>query len=138
EVPAPADLKVAVIDPGETDATAMQKPAIDTSQLPGRANVPGDHSVPQPPAPSTSPSASSPTQGATTAPSTDTSAPSSGASQDTASGATDGPADGPSAPADDIELQKASYTPKPTIYSRAQWGANERIRDKPSLHYYEI
>ena len=24
------------------------------------------------------------------------------------------------------------------IYSRAQWGANENIRDKSSLHYYEV
>ena len=27
---------------------------------------------------------------------------------------------------------------KPVIYSRAQWGANESIRDKGSLHYYEV
>jgi hypothetical protein len=32
----------------------------------------------------------------------------------------------------------ATYTPKPVIYSRAQWGADERLRDKSSLHYYEI
>ena len=138
EVPAPADLKVAVIDPGETDATAMQKPAIDTSQLPGPAHVPGDNSVPQPPAPSTSAKVPAPTLGATTAPSSEAPAPSSGATPGATPGATGGPADEPSAPADDIELQKASYTPKPTIYSRAQWGANEKIRDKPSLHYYEI
>ncbi len=28
--------------------------------------------------------------------------------------------------------------PKPTIYSRAQWGANEALRDKSSLHYGTI
>ena len=32
----------------------------------------------------------------------------------------------------------ATYTPKPVIYSRAQWGADERLRDKSSLHYYEV
>ncbi len=32
----------------------------------------------------------------------------------------------------------ATYTPKPKIYSRAQWGANERLRDKGSLRYFEV
>ena len=35
-------------------------------------------------------------------------------------------------------LAAATYTPQPVIYSRAQWGANENIRDKGSLHYYEV
>ncbi len=35
-------------------------------------------------------------------------------------------------------LQAATFTPKPKIYSRAQWGANERLRDKGSLHYFEV
>jgi len=38
----------------------------------------------------------------------------------------------------DIALQAASYTPKPVIYSRAQWGADERMRDKGSLRYSEV
>ncbi len=38
----------------------------------------------------------------------------------------------------EIALQAGSYTPKPQIYSRAQWGANERMRDRGSLHYYEV
>ena len=33
---------------------------------------------------------------------------------------------------------KTRVTPEPTIYSRAQWGANERLRDRSSLHYYEV
>ena len=37
-----------------------------------------------------------------------------------------------------IALQAGSYTPKPQIYSRAQWGANERMRDAGSLHYFEV
>jgi len=32
----------------------------------------------------------------------------------------------------------ASVTAKPTIYSRAQWGADERMRDRSSLHYGEV
>src|SRR3954449_6776319 len=32
----------------------------------------------------------------------------------------------------------APVTPKPKIYSRAQWGADERMRDKSSLHYGEV
>lgn len=38
-----------------------------------------------------------------------------------------------------IALQAATkVTSKPKIYSRAQWGANENLRDKGSLRYYEI
>ncbi len=40
--------------------------------------------------------------------------------------------------ADDPNEKLASYTPKPTIYSRAQWGANESLRDKGSLRYFEV
>jgi hypothetical protein len=32
----------------------------------------------------------------------------------------------------------APVTPKPKIYSRAQWGADERMRDASSLHYGEV
>jgi N-acetylmuramoyl-L-alanine amidase/FG-GAP-like repeat len=39
---------------------------------------------------------------------------------------------------DRIDLQAATFTPKPMIYSRAQWGADERMRDKGSLHYFEV
>ncbi len=35
-------------------------------------------------------------------------------------------------------LSRARVTPRPVIYSRAQWGANERMRDKSSLRYYEV
>ena len=40
--------------------------------------------------------------------------------------------------ADGLDLQAAVYTPKPVIYSRAQWGADERLRDPGSLHYFEV
>jgi hypothetical protein len=39
---------------------------------------------------------------------------------------------------DRIDLQAATFTPKPKIYSRAQWGADESMRQKSSLHYYEV
>jgi len=39
---------------------------------------------------------------------------------------------------DQIALQAATFTPKPQIYSRAQWGADESMRDKSSLRYFEV
>jgi hypothetical protein len=38
----------------------------------------------------------------------------------------------------DLALAAATYTPQPVIYSRAQWGANEKMREKSSLHYHEV
>jgi hypothetical protein len=35
-------------------------------------------------------------------------------------------------------LAAGAVTAKPMIYSRAQWGADERMRDKSSLHYGEV
>ena len=35
-------------------------------------------------------------------------------------------------------LARARVTPRPVIYSRAQWGANEKLRDRSSLHYFEV
>ncbi len=40
---------------------------------------------------------------------------------------------------DDAELLGGGgVTPKPQIFSRAQWGADERMRDKGSLRYFEV
>jgi hypothetical protein len=39
---------------------------------------------------------------------------------------------------DTAALAAAVFTPKPVIYSRAQWGADERIRSKSSLHYGDV
>ncbi len=39
---------------------------------------------------------------------------------------------------EDQSPRLAAVTPKPTIYSRSQWGANENLRDKGSLRYYEV
>jgi hypothetical protein len=37
-----------------------------------------------------------------------------------------------------LDLQATTFTPKPVIYSRRQWGANERMRERNSLHYFEV
>ncbi len=39
---------------------------------------------------------------------------------------------------DAAQLAAAVFTPKPVIYSRAQWGADESIREKSSLHYGDV
>ena len=39
---------------------------------------------------------------------------------------------------DTAALAAAVFTPKPVIYSRAQWGADESIRSKSSLHYGDV
>ncbi len=91
---APADLKLAVVDPGQGEV-AKGAPAIDTAKIP--------------------------------------------ASERTATGAApiertagDG---GDDADQGDLALMAMNVAPKPVIYSRAQWGANENLRDKSSLRY---
>ena len=37
-----------------------------------------------------------------------------------------------------LALAAAAYTPKPKIFSRAQWGADESMRDPGSLRYFEV
>ncbi|HWJ65975.1 MAG TPA: N-acetylmuramoyl-L-alanine amidase [Nocardioides sp.] len=96
EEAAPADMKIAVIDPGRAKATAKEQPAIDTADVDGT----GD-------------------------PATGT------------DGTSDGTSDG-EVTEEDLELQAGVYTARPRIYSRAQWGANESIRDRSSLSYYEV
>ena len=39
---------------------------------------------------------------------------------------------------DTAALAAATFTPQPVIYSRAQWGADESIRDAGSLHYGDV
>ncbi|MFA6574893.1 MAG: FG-GAP-like repeat-containing protein [Nocardioides sp.] len=97
----PADLRLAVIAPGEPAATKVEAPAINTRELDEAAGDPteGDDPVEEPPV---------------TDPAND-------------------PATDPA-----IDLQAATFTPKPVIYSRAQWGADEKMRDKSSLHYFEV
>jgi len=39
---------------------------------------------------------------------------------------------------DTVSLAAAVFTPQPVIYSRKQWGADESIRGKSSLHYGDV
>jgi len=98
---APADLELAVIDPGKTDVVE-QPAAIDTSKLPAEDRD----------ATSSAPISSTAGMGGTR------------------SAATHG--DGAAA---DLDLVAMKTAPKPYIFSRAQWGANESLRDKSSLRY---
>ncbi|WP_244929537.1 N-acetylmuramoyl-L-alanine amidase [Nocardioides sp. W7] len=107
----PADMKLAVVDPGVASGEELEKAAIDTAELPSApsaaaAPVPAPTAVPAPEVPA---------------------APAAGAEDVLEEGVETG-----------LQLQAASFTPSPTIYSRAQWGADERLRDKSSLRYYEV
>ncbi|GAB6983904.1 FG-GAP-like repeat-containing protein [Nocardioides pyridinolyticus] len=84
----PADMKLAVIDPGTDATTVLERPALDTATM-------DEGEEPEEP---------------------------------TAEGDGDGA----------IALSAATYTPKPQIFSRAQWGADERLREKSSLSYFEV
>jgi N-acetylmuramoyl-L-alanine amidase-like protein/VCBS repeat protein len=74
----PADMRLALVDPGRAAGTKTDRPAIDAASLPSSRSL-------------------SPTSAAA-----------------------------------------AVYTPMPGIFSRAQWGADERGRDAGSLRYYEV
>ncbi len=99
----PADMKLAVVAPGEPGSEHRERAAIDTAQS-GAAPAASPETSPET-SPATSPETSP---------------------------------EVPSAGDDQIALQAASTTPRPTIYSRAQWGADEKLRDKRSLRYGTI
>jgi len=114
--PLPADLQLAVIGPGTPAATATEQAAIDTSAMDGGTGTDSVYA------------AAAAEQGAaadgTTTSGTDT---------------TDTSGAGDTAGSDDTaSLAAAVFTPQPVIYSRAQWGADERIREKSSLHYGDV
>ncbi len=93
----PADLKLAVVDPGVAAGSELEAPAIDTGELESSQTA-----------------ASEPTTEPTTEPIE--------SAEDTE---------------DTLTLQGTTFTPKPVIYSRAQWGADESKRDgEPS--YFEV
>jgi len=102
----PADMKLAVIDPGTPTATAHEKPAIDTGAGESQAST-SDYSTG----------------------SSDSSAGTSAAS----AGTSDSSGDEARA-----VLAAAAYTPKPQIYSRAQWGADEKVREQTAPSYFEV
>ncbi len=84
----PADLKLAVVEPGESTDTELEAPAIDTAKLEG--------------------------------------------DEEDASDLLEADPDG-----DGLALSASTVTKKPKIYSRAQWGANEKLRSG-SPSYYEV
>ena len=45
---------------------------------------------------------------------------------------------GASGSGDTAQLAAATFTPQPVIFSRQQWGADESIRGKSSLHYGDV
>ncbi|MCX6397029.1 MAG: FG-GAP-like repeat-containing protein [Propionibacteriales bacterium] len=98
---APADLKLAVIDPG-VSPVKREAAAIDTALLPADDRD----------ATSSAPISSTAGLGGT--------------------GEAAALGDGAAADLDPVAMKLA---PKPTIFSRAQWGANESLRDAGSLRY---
>lgn len=127
----PPDMKLAVVNPGAT-TTAVQRPGIDTSTLnPVTDNADGavDGSVAAP-APAT-PSSAAPATPSSAAPAT----PSSVAPAGTVNGF--GPTPGPQE-ASGVMLAAATTAPMPQIFTRAQWGADESLRDPGSLRYGTI
>lgn len=100
--PLPADMKLAVIDPGKAEHSAAERPALDTTTMDGDESAPaallgeGDE----------------------------------GDDETTEEPTTEGEGD--------LDLSAATYTPRPQIFSRAQWGADESMRGKSSLSYYEV
>ena len=107
----PDDMSLAIVDPGETVAAVREKPAIDTARLASADTVdPTDPVDPTVPTVPTDPvDPTDPTD----------------------------PVD-PVDPGAELVGTPADVTPRPQIFSRAQWGADERMRDKSSLHYSEV
>jgi len=104
----PDDMLLAVINPGSAD-TEVETPAIDTGELDAARESGTETGIPGEPT-------------STPAPATD---------EVPATETTDESTDG-------IELQSGAVTAKPHIFSRAQWGADESMRDPGSLHYFEV
>ncbi|MFT4286867.1 FG-GAP-like repeat-containing protein [Nocardioides sp.] len=104
----PDDLKLAVIDPGNATGTTVESPDIDTSELPVIPDAVPDDS---------------------------------GDLLDTESSEDADPAadtDADSGSTDGLMLAAATTVTKPYIYSRAQWGANEKLREQTEPSYGTI
>lgn len=112
----PADLTLAVVDPGTADATKAETPDIDTSELPAIPDAAPDASgdlveTPSGPAGGAAEGAVAPTT-------------------DTTTGTTTGGAQ------DGLVLAASTIAAtKPYIYSRGQWGANEKVREQTAPSY---
>jgi N-acetylmuramoyl-L-alanine amidase/FG-GAP-like repeat len=109
---APDGMQLAMVDPGAEDAPAVEDPAIDTGTL-------------------------ELSSADTTTDTTGTDEPTDG-TDGTDGGTGDTDATPPTETPDEASLSAGVVTAKPKIYSRAQWGADERMRDKSSLHYGEV
>ena len=129
---APDGMQLAMVDPGAQSAAKVEKPAIDTGTL--------DLSAADTTTTTGSTTTTDPTTTATTTPTTTTTTPTPTGNGDAIDPAADGATDPTTDPATagDASLAAGAVTAKPMIYSRAQWGADERMRDKPSLHYGEV
>lgn len=125
-VTAPADMKLAVISPGTPASTTTQKPAIDTAKL---ASAGAQSPAPAP-------------NGGTSTGGTPSGTDSTGTTGDPTGvdGSDPGTTEEPPGDGTDggIQLQAGVTTPRPKIYSRAQWGADERIREQKAPSYYEV
>ncbi|HSE09393.1 MAG TPA: FG-GAP-like repeat-containing protein [Nocardioidaceae bacterium] len=106
---APAGATLAVVDPRETPDPTRQAPAIDTAALTEEDDL-------------TLSSATTGTTdtGTTADPATELEVPEDGSEPD------------------GVLTGEVGITPKPQIFSRAQWGADESMRDRSSLSYYEV
>ena len=126
EAPVPTDMRMAVIEPGVSVRTRTEEPAIDTATLgqgaPERLSVRTGEQA-DPPATPADPAPTARTPGRARA---------------TGAGLPAGPAEQPGPVDDQIVLRASTVTPRPRIFSRAQWGADERMRDPGSLRYYEV
>jgi hypothetical protein len=118
----PEDLKLAVIDPGK-DVTKDEAPDIDTSELPVIPDaVPdGDGGMVETPADG---GGSTGSTGSTVAPAEPTTR-ATGTEQASSSGGL-------------VLAASTLVANKPTIYSRAQWGANEKIREQTAPTYGSV
>jgi hypothetical protein len=112
---APADAKLAVVDPEATPEPKLEAPAIDTARLPEEDSLALSAATVPPAADDT---------GTTGDPGTTDAAP----AVDAGTGAAD----------EAVLSGGVGVTPKPKIFARAQWGADESLRDKSSLRYYEV
>jgi hypothetical protein len=121
---APVGLSMAVIGPGQ-GATVTEAPALDTEELATEQQPVAEEPPAEEPA-AEAPVVEEPAaeQPAAEAPVVEEPAAEDPATLESSEG--------------EIALSASSYTSKPRIYSRAQWGADESLRDRSSLRYFEV
>jgi hypothetical protein len=130
----PADMTLAVIDPGTPSSTAKQSPDIDTSTLPTIPDAAPDSDG------DLVDSGTGSAAGASATTSSDRTVQQGEASDGLSLVAADTTeaesAEAPAATTDEAALSLAAGSvAKPYIYSRAQWGADEKIREQTAPSY---